>query len=1165
MGVRIIYGALHSGREQLCLDEIEKIHTQNPSARCIMIVPDHYSYETEKRFVEKFGGTGLNNIEVLTLRRMAMNTLTLSELNHLTGAGRQMLIHKAVKNACAELEKDENSDKRLVAAMKKAGFGEVASSLISEMKRYNVMPELLAQKVDEVNDNETLKNKLTAFSMFYASYTEYAALSGCTDSEDDLSALARHIEEEDEYGEDTYVWTDRFDFFLPQQLSVIEALLKKGVHLTISVCYPADADETEREIYAETKRTYDEAARLAHIYGGEGQISAGRGLARLIKKPDLYELLGRWNDDFEYDLPPMNMELFQSRDTYGETEHIAAQITDIVREEGCRYRDIAVLCGDENEYIHLIEAVFGEYEIPYYTDRTIVLSDHPIAMQILSMFRILEENWSYEAVMSYLRSGFIYKMVGRGVFPLDQNEIDALENYILKCGIRGAKRWLSEESWHRENDIMDAAFGDEEDVSEDKQLEKIDALRRFIAAPVERFAAAVKGGRDAEAMAAALFEYLEDINLYAGLKFEISRFKKNGMVNEAEQFTKIWNLILDVLNQTTTALKGDKLTAGEYGEYIGVGLGKCEIRTIPSGIDQVYVGSAERMSSSEVRYMFVAGAKNGTFPTVVQSEGFLSNRDRETLSEEMGIRLAPDTRKKTDEQYFKVYRALCAVTDRLYLSYSVQDEEGKPLGASHLLTDIARKFPKIKISDNLAEDMTDSLSYVSSPKATIHKLLLSLSERSGGKNPLWDIVYEWYREREEWHDTLSVLDRADYYSRRGIVLHSDIAKLLYEGQIKYSASRINTFASCPFEYFLKYGLGATPRDEWAITPANMGNYAHRVIYDFCKEVEKDAKTNTDKIAAWRSLSDGDREAKINKIIDDTCAKISASNMRDKEKTESVFRRMGKTVSSAAALVQKSLSAGEFAENGMEREFDTELTENVALRGLIDRIDTCEADNGDKYLRIIDYKTGRTEFDIVNIANGYNMQMVIYALAMREEMKESSAQVAGIYYTGVKSSYTDLKTKITEENIREYNEKSKRLDGVTFASEDEKGRLKMLYNMDNGIFENGESSFTNVKLTADGEASGVRSLDEINGLMEYVKERVIEIDDRARGGDISLNPYNTGNGQGGACAYCDYAPVCKFDEQLKVPREKEGTRDELWEQMKTKGAARKEVTGDADVD
>lgn len=1156
MGVSIITGAISSGKSRLCLEQIEKIHNENPLAECIMIVPDHYSYETEKKFARKFGGTGLNNIDVLTLRKMAINNLSVRDMNHLTEAGKQMLIYKAVNTACEELTHMENMDMKLINAMRRNGFLDVIASLISELKRYLVTAEMIKEQADKIEDNITLKNKLIALGCVYSKYSEYIEESGCTDSDDDLYRLAERIENSDIYNENTYVWVNRFDRFMPQQLCVLEALLKKGVHMTVSVCCASGDDEAEKNIYAQTEKTFKDVMKLADIYGLENVYKAGDALSHLKNRKDIYTLLKYWTEEFVYEEKPENMAIFQSRDTYGEIERIACKIVDLVRDSGYRFRDIAMICGDEEEYRHLVEAIFGEYEIPYFTDRKIILSDHPIAMQIISLFGIIGEDWSYDSVFRYLRAGFIYRKVKKDkrtlYKPIDQEDIDEIENFVLKYGVRGGRKWLDGEAWSDESDIVNTAFGDGEAAAENVKLEE---LRREITAPVAKFSEAVKGKKTAVEFASALFEYLEDINLYAGLKSDIALFKNNGMVNEAEQFTKIWNLILDVLDQTTAALSEDKMTLEEFSQYMQVGLSKCEIRTIPSGVDQVYVGSVERSSHANVRTMFVVGAKNGTFPANIKTEGFLSNKDRNTLQDRYGMTVAPDTKKKTNEQYFKVYRALCAVSEQLFFSYSLQNEEGETQTPSHMILDIHRKFPKIPTSDNLLNDPYKDGVYISSPKATIHKMLIRMSRRNGGrKNPLWDIVYGWYNQNPEWRRVTSLMSRADYYDRRGIMLDGDIANLLYEGKITYSPSRLNTFARCPFEYFLKYGLGARRRDEWEVTPADMGSYAHRVINEFCTAVEDGADTNEDKIKAWRSLSDARRDEILSDIIKSTCDNMMKSNIRDKERTADIFARMGRTVSDAAGLVQKSLSAGDFAENGMEFHFEVELDKNIAIQGVIDRIDTC-LDNGKSYLRIVDYKTGRTEFDVVNIVNGYDMQMVIYALAAEKIMKDSGedADVAGVYYTAVRSKYKNLTSTLTEDNIRQKNIKDMVLDGVTFAPEGEKERDRMIYRMDNKFFENQESIFTKIKLDKEGNVTGVNSTDEINGLIEHVKDKIFETDERTRNGEISLNPYNN-NGAGGVCDYCDYSSVCKFDEDRRIMREAEGSPEEIWERMKVKGAA-----------
>lgn len=1174
MGVSIIKGAISSGKSRMCLEQIEKVHNENPRAECIMIVPDHYSYETEKQFTQKFGGTGLNNIDVLTLRRMAINNLSARELNHLTEAGKQMLIYKAVNAACEELSGMENMDMKLINAMRRNGFLDVIASLMSELKRYLVTDKMIKEQADKIEDNLTLKNKLTALGCVYEKYLEYVDKSECTDSEDDLYRLAKRIEDGNEYDANTYVWVNRFDKFMPQQLCVLEALLKKGAHMTVSVCCASEGDEAEKNIYAQTEKTLQNVMNLVETYGFEGEYRAGDALSHLKGRDDIYTLLKYWTEDFVYEGKPANMAIFQSRDTYGEIERIACKIVDLVRDENYRFRDIAMLCGDEEEYRHLVEAVFGEYEIPYFTDRKIILSDHPIAMQIVSLFGIISEDWSYDSVFRYLRAGFIYRKIQNGKYtfykPIDQEDIDEIENFVIKYGVRGGRKWLDGELWSDENDIVSTAFGIEE---EPEKNEKLEDLRCEIIAPVAKFEQAVKGRKTALEFASALFEYLEDINLYAGLKSDISAFKKNGMVNEAEQFTKIWNLILDVLNQTTAALSEDEMTIEEFSQYMQVGLSKCEIRTIPSGVDQVYVGSVERSSHANVRAMFVVGAKNGTFPANIKTEGFLSNKDRNTLHEKYGMTIAPDTKKKMDEQYFKVYRALCAVSEQLFFSYSLQNEEGETQTPSHMILDIYRKFPNVRVSDNLINDPHKDGVYISSPKATIHRMLINMSIRNQGqKNPLWDVVYGWYNQNSEWKSIASLMSRADYYDRRGIMLDGDIANMLYEGKIKYSPSRLNTFARCPFEYFLKYGLGARERDVWEVTPANMGSYAHQVINDFCIAVEDGADTNEEKINAWRALGDERRDEILSGIIKSTCDNILKSNVRDKERTADIFARMGRTVSDAARLVQKSLSAGDFAENGMECKFEIELDKNISIQGVIDRIDTCN--DGDKsYVRIIDYKTGRTEFNVVNIANGYDMQMVLYALAAAKIMKDSGAQadVAGIYYIAVRSKYKNLTSTLTEDNISQRNVKDMVLDGVAFASEDEEERGRMVFKMDNKFFENQESVFTKIKLDKEGNIVGVGSTDEINGLMEHVKNTVVDMDKRARSGEISLNPYNNGLGGnglgGGVCDYCDYSSVCKFDEDKRIMRKAEGSAEEIWERMKVKGAALKGkgVKSDADMD
>lgn len=1146
MPLRIIRGAIGSGKADLCLREIEKIHEKNTQRRCIMIVPNHYSYETERRFVEHFGGTGLNNIEVLTLRKMAINFLTAAELKYLTPAGKQMLIYKAVNDYC---KNTEITDAKLIASVKKPGFLDVAGSLISEMKRYSVTPLNLSEGAEKIKNNDTLKNKIAAIGAIYDMYSSFVSGSGYTDSEDDIKRLAEYIAGSSDFDSSTYVWFGKFDEFMPSQLNIIEALLKCGSNVTVCVNYPENDDGT----YEQIRNTYFMLEDLKILYGGE--IVPLDGRLEHIKSRELKFLFENWNNSGAvFDERPESISLFESRDAYSEVERAAGQIVDLVRETGLRFRDIAVLCGNAEEYQHIVQTVFAEYEIPYFTDSTVILSDHPIALQILSLFDIFEEDWSYEAVFAYLRAGFIYEECDGRFAPMSQNKVDKMENFVLRCGIRGQSKWLGETAWNGGDDIISTAFGEEGDSLNDSFFED---FRREIIAPIVEFKEAVSRRKTAREHAKALFNYFERINLYAGLRTEITRLRYKGMLNEAEQFTQIWNLILEVLNQTVVTVGDEKMNRAEFGEYIRAGLTKCEIRTIPSGIDQVYVGSVERSSRSNVKAMFVIGAVGGTFPDEFGDEGFLSNSDRSTLAERCNIRLAPDTKRKMEKQYFKVYRALCAACDMLFLSYPLQNSEGRALRASRMIIDIHKKFPELTIRDSLVNN--DDKIYISSPKATIHKMLIN---KSGGVSakPIWEAAYEWYKSSGEWDNMLAMLESAGKFAARDIEIESSIAGKLYEDKGAYSASRLNTYAKCPFSYFIKYGIGAYERREWEITPANVGTYAHAVIKKFCERVEDGAVNAADKLDCWRNLREtGDdgttptREEILDEIINTTRENMLSSQTRDKEKTANIFGRMGKTVRHAAKIVHMSFKNGRYAEEGMERHFEIDLGGGIAVKGDIDRIDVYNETGADARVRIIDYKTGKTAFDVVDVYNRIDMQPVIYALAARELIRDETGKrtaVTGIYYNRVRDDFEKLKYGDAESKADAKHDKARKLDGVTFI--DNAGDNRVIYDMDRGLEYGEESVFLNIEAGGDGiePSENVRLRPEIEGLMETVRESVIEMDREIKSGNISLHPYAAS--QIYSCDFCEYQKVCAFDLDKRCDRRREGDKKSVWELMNRKG-------------
>ncbi len=1121
MPVKIVTGNIGAGKTRYCIDGIWEKHTADPSHRCVMIVPSHYSHETEKMIIDEFGGTGLNNIEVTSLEKLARGLLAGTE-KKLSAPGKQSLICRAVELTLIELDsKRSEFDSKLTAAVARPGFLDIAASLISELHRYSADTSALRGCAEQTGDG-ILRQKLRITAMIAENYEKLLGDTEYVDSDEDMLRLAAVI---GEHFDNTSIWIDKFDELLPQQEQVLVSLINTGadIVITFNVC------DDESDTYYGTRaaiaklRSYSDA-EIIHLDGGMSHIKA----------PDLKFLFSTWFDRAQYDGDIKNAEVFEARDAYTEIEHTACRILDLVREEKYRYRDISVICGSPESYNHIIEAVFDEYGIPYYSDDHLSVSEHPIALQVLSLFDIIERNWDYFSMFEYLRAGFVYTETSKGRFRrLAADDIDILENYVLKYGIRGRNAW--NRSWlGGQKNAVDEALGRDPEQS-DELCRRAEELRKIIVEPLNAYYEAAKKAVTVTDYCCALFEFLENINLYRGLKAELLGMAMNRATSDAQRFGQIWNLILDVLDQVNTALGTCEVTSDEFCGYIRAAMTKCEIRTIPSGVDRVFIGSVEKNQAGNPRVLFVTGAVSGTFPTESAIEGFLSNSDREYL-ESKHIRLAPTTVKRNAKQHNSVYKALSAVKEKLCISYPVQTPESKACRASQTVLDICSKLKGIRLyNDIIVPKDEEKRMYISSPRATLHKLLINPKN-----NPLWTHVNAWFREHDEWRGKLFSVNRTRYeFSKRNITLNPSLAGELYKGQVIYSATRLNTYAECPFRYYLQYGLRARAREEWELNAADTGSYAHELIRRFCEYIDADDKLN------WRTIDNKTCDEIIDRLTEETIKNINSSDINKKEYTADIFARMGRTVKAAAKTVCRSIACGEFETYAYEQPVRVSLTENVGVTGIIDRLDVCRHDGVNEY-RIVDYKTGKHDFSVAEIYNGYDMQPVIYAMVMR--MLDNRAKISGTYYSLVRNDFAKIQSTGRESTAENHLRDNVKLAGATFVDTDENGNIKPgeLDRIESGLSRSDGSLFFG-KLKGEKTAGNVRSRRAGEQLMETVRSRIIESDRKIRGGDIALSPL-VHDSMHSACTYCDYSAVCRFDEELQQQRIIQEKDSEIWSRM-----------------
>lgn len=1090
MPIQIIRGEANSGKSSAFMDMIASM----PEYTHIILVPDQYSFSTESKLVARFGGTGINGIEALTIRQMIRRYLPRTS-RYLAPSGKRMLLYKAAKASLAGTVYD--------GCVSKPGFLDSINSLICEMKRYTVSSD----DIKNVPADKALRNKTDAISAVYSCYEDLIN-DGFLDSEDDILRVAEYIESSDEF-KNTHIWIDEFSDFLPCHYRVIEAFIKKsaGVHL----CLCIDSMDWDSP-YTVPAGTYKKFLELGNIYGISETIIENT----MVKPPELDHLQKNWISGNIYVNKANHIHIFKARDIYSEAEHAASVILDLVREDKLRFRDICVIVPSNGTYEDVIEPVFDSYKIPYFSDRKISVSDHPIARLVTSFFDVINESWSYDSVFSYIRTGFIYKKYGGTVKRLSDKELDSLENYVLMRGIRGKKKWFSQEDWTEES-------GGIFDEDEEKKTAFCDNVRREVVRP---FASFIEKQRSTiRETAKAFFEFLDDIHLYEGIEKDALALEKAGRMNEAEQFRKVWNLIVEVIDQIVTVMGDDKCSLEDFGAYLSAGLSQCEIGIIPTGADRVSVANEGRNAAGGCRAVIIVGSVFGEIPKSPTAEGILTDRERKLLNEG-GVTLAPDTMSQLADAQYKIFRILASPREELFVSFPVSDAEGRALEPAKFVRDLISMFPESQISDNLVDDGKLTLS---SPEATLPKVLIHRSS-----TPLWKAVYEWYKSHEEFAPRLSVTDRARELGLRRPSLSAECASELYYTRTRHSVSRMEEFSKCPFRYFAANGLRAKERQIRQFKPVDLGNLVHSLIQKYCQTVEEGADSHEEKLARWRNLSDEESDSIIENLSENAWEKASDTAKR----TKNLISRTAAALKSAVSIIRLSLSLGEYSSLGHEVEFETEI-EGVLVYGKIDRIDI--SPNGpDVSLRIIDYKSGNKKYDPLSVYNGLDLQLVLYACAAAG-LCENDARVTGIFYDHV------IPPKVSGKSIEEIEkERSKAmlLEGRIFDDGQED-----VFRMDMSIPEKKKSRYLKVSLKKDGDFDSKSAVDPSRNfelLEKHVKRTVAKINSRIRSGVIDVTPYKHGNLTG--CDYCPYIEICLFDREHGRFRIGEKDKNAIWDKI-----------------
>ncbi len=1056
----------------------------------LLIVPEQFSYETEREMLKLVGAKRMLNLEILSFSRLAENILSEAGLLNRPGITDGM---RAVLMSLT-LEALEDKTEIYKKYKNRAGLLQSLVTFSTELKQCAVAPEALEQ-TGAALPNGALKQKLSELSYITQMYNSFVQ-TRFSDDTDLLTQLAGEIVRSDLFRGKTVVF-DAFAGFTKQERNVIEALLPRckdvmitlcteGVQKAVNACVFDNIDDEMQKLKTLAAAVNVPVAKPVLLHPQNGQKPAS---LRFLEE-NLYNC--RKTQFLE---SHAEITLFSASNRTEECDFVARSIRRLLRTEGFCARDIAVLERRKNTYDNALCAAFRKYEIPYFEDKRRPVSTQPLMLFITALLDMTANGVTTEALLRYLKTGLA---------GLSEEETAELENYAAVWGIDRA-------AWRKDFTANPAGLGVSMQTRDEEKLAKLNALRRRAIEPILslRNGFSQAGGTEKSKL---LYEFLRRIGADTALRTLSESLLSAGFSELAAEQDTVWSMLMEILDALSVAVGDTVVSAERYRELFMILLENTDLGQIPDGLDVVCFGTADRVRIAPPRAVFILGANDGVFPENPPTDGVLNDADRKILHN-LGLQLTETAEYKAVDERFFVYYALTLPRERLYISWAVSDYKGGSMAESPVIAELRAMFPKLSVTDS--NTIPPELR-IESADSAFETLAAVFSDNT----VLSESLKAYFEKQERYRARLAAVTKAVDGGETAF-RNAEISKQLFGTDIVLSASKTETYYRCPFSYFCKFGLYLKPLKKAELDFAQSGTVIHYCLEVLLREYDRETLC---------ALSDSDLREKIAAVITDYAAEnMGGTADKDARFTyllerlrESVFDVLKRLISefSVSSFVPSAFELS-VAPDGAIAPYALPLPDGGSVRiiGSVDRVDTMVKD-GKTYLRVIDYKSGGKEFNLSEVLSGLNMQMLIYLYAICENGTEKFGEIvpAGVLYLPAKSVEDKLPRHADTADILNARLRNSRMHGVVLDNTD------AILGMDSTV----SGRFVPVTCAPDGAFSGkLLTLSEFEALKEKVDQNLLKLGSLLHAGVIPVLPAVSGN-KNTACTYCDYAAICGYE-------------------------------------
>ncbi len=993
MSLQFVLGPSGAGKSHYIYEKIIKESMDHPDINYILLVPEQYSLALQRKMVKLHPYGGTLNIDVIGFNRLAyrvFDELNVKTKKVLEDFGKSMLVRRVAGEVKDNLRVYKN-------CLNKNGFIDEVKSLMSEFYQYNFSVEELAKVIgdmekageeglllDKLRDMETI---ITAFQEKISQ--EYIVAEQLTDLLSEYVARSELIKK-------SVIVMDGFTGFTPIQLKLIGTLIccaKKvySVHTIDELSYNKTFKGRlkEHELFYLTDKTLSSLKSLAQ----EKNITLESDIRVGFEKPmrwqaDKGDLLHLQKYIFRFPYKVYEGEVDNIRINAYQTPRkqlkgVCETIFSLVREQGYRYKDIAIISGNFEKNVSAVEQIFPQYNIPYFLDYTPPVKNNAWVDCLGHALRVIEEDFSYDSVFSFLKSGVVQ--------DISSEDIEDLENYVLAKGIKGYRRWCRQ--WKEDSFEAKASF--------------MDIIKPF-------YKAIKKKGATVKNYTAAIRDLMEILAFEEGL----------------EELTGLYDSLVEILDKLDNIMGEDCLAIREFNEILDVGLKELNLGMIPTKLDMVLVGDITRTRLDDIKVLFVIDTNEGIIPSNPSSTGIISEKEKERLIKR-GVELAPTDKVNSFVEQLYLYANMTAPSDKLYISYTNMSSENTTMSPSYVIGRITGLYKDLQV-------IGVNECAITTPKATRERLVEGMQTlaNTDDADDIAEIssLHQAYKEYG-YEETLEAIMGAVSYKNVPARLSEDVRELLKLKMMTQSISKLEQYARCGYSYFLKYTLGLKERQENQVESRETGNILHTALEGMFRHVHDNLNNN------WEHINDEEKDKLIEEHIDVAWDKELGD--RDLEGgrydflKDSLYRIGKRTIRTLSDIDKKDTLRPEYFEYKFKETMNLDGDSSMTINGVVDRGDAVYVPEQDTLrLRIIDYKSGNQKFELNKLYAGIQLQLAIYTNIMielagtkgkLEGMTDDTAITPdGMYYYRMKDPYIEIKN---EDELEEKRAKELDLEGL----------------------------------------------------------------------------------------------------------------------------------------